>query len=503
MAFVKVERSPAGSHEPNKHPLFLMPSLGGPTSKLIDDRFLLHYSPNGRWMLSHRTNPVRLYVVPTSGGPERQLAAHLAEVGTGIWVDNSHVLLFGVAAGPTPRAERMDWWVASVDDKAVIRTGAYEKLRSQVLDPKRTLLAPPHAWYRGKVIFSARKGEVVNLWSLPLSTRSWTPTGDPERLTFGTGLEAGARVSNDGKIVFVSEQRAYNLHEFDVEGGSGKITGEARQVTRNSVYNFLLNASVDGHRLVYVSNRSGDWELWARELSSGKEVLLFKTSDHMPIPAISRDGLQVVFTDENIARDTQGLLLLSSSGGATRKLCQQCGYPVAWTTDGKTIIVQANRRDLNCSTCQVGIVDVASGSLRIASRKGLDPLALSPDGSQLVVESIGDRGRARFLAGFAEGRIAPESEWQRIGEGCCVPKWSPAGNLLYMISTRDGNRCIWAWNYNTRTKKIEGDPFPAKHFHDIRSHPATEVAGPFALAGNRLIISLAQISNEMWSAQLK
>src|SRR5436189_1932044 len=103
-----------------------------------------------------------------------------------------------------PLLDRLDWWVTTTDNSPAIRTGVYARLRQDVIDPKRTIIVLPNAWYRNQVIFSAQAGEAANLWSIPISARTWEAVGNPSRLTFGAAIEAGAQVSLNGNLVFAA-----------------------------------------------------------------------------------------------------------------------------------------------------------------------------------------------------------------------------------------------------------------------------------------------------------
>ena len=65
-----------------------------------------------------------------------------------------------------------------------------------------------------------------------------------------------------------------------------------------------------------------------------------------------------------------------------------------------------------------------------------------------LVRARPDR-RGRLLDGRREGSWddTGQAEWLPVSDGKVMdrePRWSSNGNLLYFLSTRDGNHCIWA-----------------------------------------------------------
>jgi hypothetical protein len=47
--------------------------------------------------------------------------------------------------------------------------------------------------------------------------------------------------------------------------------------------------------------------------------------------------------------------------------------------------------------------------------------------------------------------------------------WAPDGTLLYLVSARDGARCLWAQRINRASGMPVGEPFVVQHFHGGRN----------------------------------
>ncbi len=96
--------------------------------------------------------------------------------------------------------------------------------------------------------------------------------------------------------------------------------------------NYRPSVSADGSKLAYVSDRTGNFDVWLKDLASGKDTPVTRSEEAEVFVAISRDGNQVAFWD------SVSISLASTGGGAPRLLCEKCGRPDGWTQDGKVII---------------------------------------------------------------------------------------------------------------------------------------------------------------------
>src|SRR5206468_3285615 len=112
----------------------------------------------------------------------------------------------------------------------------------------------------------------------------------------------------------------------------GASAATMRRITQDRAMNYRPSISADGSKLAYVSDRTGNFDVWLKDLVSGKETALTHSEKAENFVAISRDASQVAFWDGT------GIYLASTGGGAPRLLCEKCGRPDGWTEDGKVII---------------------------------------------------------------------------------------------------------------------------------------------------------------------
>ena len=79
------------------------------------------------------------------------------------------------------------------------------------------------------------------------------------------------------------------------------------------------------------------------------------------------------------------------------------------------------------------------------------------------------------------------------------PFWSPSGRLLYYVSSRDGNLCLYAQRMNPETGKSVGEPFPVQHMDRQRSLSAIglEMIG-ITGAGNSIVFNMVTAASDIW-----
>ncbi|SDK01663.1 Imidazolonepropionase [Catalinimonas alkaloidigena] len=103
--------------------------------------------------------------------------------------------------------------------------------------------------------------------------------------------------------------------------------------------------SPDGKFLTYVSDRSGNMDLWVRDLSTGTDKCVADLPGYAMFPSWSPDGTQIAFY-ENDARNVWGkgaLHVVAATGGEPKKLHEELFVPSkpTWSADGKTIALSA------------------------------------------------------------------------------------------------------------------------------------------------------------------
>ena len=113
-------------------------------------------------------------------------------------------------------------------------TGAnrYKRELSRYSRDENLLAGGPAAWVDDQVYFSARR-DTTNLWKTTISPRTGKSSGQPRRLTFGTGQEREPSVASNGSLVFSSAAASTNVWRLPMDLKQGKVTGNLERVTRD------------------------------------------------------------------------------------------------------------------------------------------------------------------------------------------------------------------------------------------------------------------------------
>ena len=266
----------------------------------------------------------------------------------------------------------------------------------------------------------------------------------------------------------------------------------------------MPRVSRDGSTLVALSDRSGQVDIWLKDLRTGEERAVTTTSAPERAPQISSDGATVFFGIRE--GPLYPMYKVSAQGGTPQKVCADCGSLADISPDDNYVLYHTGEPwsayGLNLATGNRTLI--AGHQHRTYSSR------FSPDGKWITF--LTDTGRDEsprriFVAPFVPDQLSPESKWIPITDGDqrdFEPSWSTDGAMLYFLSDRDGNRCIWAMRVNRQTKHPNGDAFPVIHLHRMAAHiPVTVGAGVFGVSAGhgRLIFGAAELSSTIYRVE--
>ncbi len=511
-------RSDAGGGRPGQiqdGAIYVVSSFGGTPRKIASGGQRPRFSPDGSqiayWsgefgggsVAFSMRNFCRIFVVATSGGAPRQVRADFLGAAFPEWApDGRHLLFLGRRDEKLPLEESLDWWVTPLDQGTAIATGTLKATRDEKLRGP-TFVYPwaliPSSWdaRTNTLVFSAVSGDSTNLWRIGISPRTWKATGPPERLTSSSATEEGPSVVSvaDGsvRVAFASRAAHSDIWSLPIEANTGRVTGEPRQVTRDSATNFFPSLSADGRKVVFISTRSGHHEIWVKDLTTGEEMALTATGVDKYSPSFSPDGANVSFS---AYQDGQWKhFLVPSAGGVAELLCVSGGQATGWRPpDGKYLLgnTEDHRLILIDVPARLRIELLAIKGRLFAGRR------FSADG-RWIWFSEGTSQPRLFKAPFQGETMAPESTWLEFPEISAYDSaWSPDETLSYDISNRDGFNCVWARRVDRLTRRLAGPPIPIYHAHGVR----LTVAG-VNVGRDRMIFSLAERVGNIWTATWK
>jgi Tol biopolymer transport system component len=228
------------------------------------------------------------------------------------------------------------------------------------------------------------------------------------------------------------------------ESGAMRLTNP-RQVTFTTAVETDPAWSPDLGRIAYVSDQSGNADIWVGPASGGASVNL--TADHAGNdidPAWSPDGNQIAFVSE---RDGGGVFVMPAIGGrpvrvSPRGIAESLRSPV-WSADGSSLAHMRREPDAN-------FIEIISMRTQESRRLGVPGdqgnrfyLSWSPDGRFFAfIRATNPRFEVNrlWLIRVADGQMQAVTDGST---GAWSPGWSRDSRTLYFISNRGGSRDLW------------------------------------------------------------
>jgi Tol biopolymer transport system component len=470
--------------------VYVVPALGGDAFLVAQDGYSPKFSPDGNTIAY--LNAGKLYVTPVSMGQPTQLLAGFEINSPPLWSpDGSRLLVFGNAKG-----DALDWLAAPLDGSAPKKLGARE-----VFEKSGVSFYALEAWsWSGLFIVIESAG---NIYRVPMDVPSLRVSGSPQRLTFGSGLEAAPAGSSDGKITFMDVQQQRDIYSLRLDPRSGLAAGDLERLTEAASRDTGSDVSPDGRRLVYISNRWGSRDLWTKDLTTGKEVNLSNDSAEQEYPVLSADGERIAYMVMEKGR--QAIYVRPFEGGVGRPLCSDCGPPRSWSPDGRYLLFD---RDDPAATYTL---DVSSGEKKkiIGSpNAGLYLARVSRDGNWLLFRAEPTEGAARLLiAPFRGSQEIPEQEWMEVisDGGADLPAWNFTADSIYFISNRQGSWDLWMQRLDPATKRPQGEPQVVRRFPFMRQSLVMMGAAErrLSIGRDRLVFAVTELAGSVWLMEPK
>jgi TolB protein len=362
-------------------------------------------SPDGRWVAFSRTasgGRRRIFVDLLDGTGE---AACLTGERDGLW---DHV---DPAWSPDGRqlayADQRDLWVVAASG------GPARPLTSAHDNDRQPVWSADEQW----VYFASKRGATDAVWRIA------SHGGTPQRVTMGTGPETHPDVSRDGaRLVYSTFSQQFDVTVIDLRAGT-------RFEIRSSVLDNMPTLSPDGSAVVFVSNRSGSYELWRQAIRNGgpdgPPVRLTDHGDNVALPAFSPDGAWVAyFRARGANRD---IWMVPASGGSPVQVTEDPSQDLqpAFSPDGGSLAFVSGRSGRE----HVWIQPMA-GSRRTGEpwqlTDGEDPDFLpvwSPDGTTMAFNRSGEIWLSHAARGSTPRRLTSDA-------GAQVLRWEPDGTSL-------------------------------------------------------------------------
>ena len=304
--------------------IYVIPALGGNAKRVADSSIhgpggYPRFSPDGEW-ISYSLG--RAFIVPAAGGPARELESGLSVSRNPVWSpDGRHLLVEGsVEPRAFGRFPEFDWWVVPVQGGRAIRLDA-----AQVLENAGLALGAPFAWLAdgNRILFTGSlRGGATNLWQVRISPDDWRLASELRRLTSGTG-EADPSATPDGLIAFTDSSLNWDIWTLRVDANRAEGASEPQRLITGLSQETHPTLSADGRKLLFISDRAGNLDVWLRDLATGSDQPVTISTQQEPRGVISPDGARAAFVRDE--ERTRNLYVTDLATGTEKQLVQDIG----------------------------------------------------------------------------------------------------------------------------------------------------------------------------------
>ena len=241
----------------------------------------------------------------------------------------------------------------------------------------------------------------------------------------------GTRGVFDTRIAYVStgRDRFKEIHFSHLDGTDRK------RVTHNRTINMFPWWRRDGKGLVYLSVKTGKWQVFGFDLLTKREKVIARGDGR---GQWSPDGQHLATPMER--RGNHDIYRLNRSGHVVERLTHHPGIDTSptWSPEGDRIAFSSDRH----GSLQIYVLEVATGAIRRLTFKG--SYNTSPDWSP-TGELIAFTGRTNGVMNIFT--IRPDGSGLRMltanRSNDEDPSWAPDGRFLAFTSDRSGSRRIY------------------------------------------------------------
>ena len=238
----------------------------------------------------------------------------------------------------------------------------------------------------------------------------------------------------------------------------------------------------DSYRIVFDSNRRGNFGIYSVGLDGGEPKELIDSKYHDILPDVSKDGKFIVYARGKSAIGRNCDIWLANSDGSMPRLLVKNGNFPTFSTDGKTVYFEREQS-------KVMAFSIEKGEAREIFPLGLKPFfgkkvvlpRVSPDGTYLAFGSAYPRFWETWVINLQT------KEFFNVGFGC-EPVWNSDSTSFYWV-TRENTKSKSGISYfdiatkSSKTVQDNGEPFGHEYFPNISDDGALLVWG--ACPGNQ------------------
>jgi Tol biopolymer transport system component len=415
IAFVR----PAG----DKAEIWESPSLPGPKRKLGETSL---YPANLNRHPGLTASPDGLYLAtPSNGTTQEPPGIFLFSIKTGEWRRLTTAKYGDCQPSFSPDGKQIAFVGATtlgVEDLYVVPV-AGGQVNRLTTDQARINGA---AWTPDgrEIVFASKRGGSYGLWKINVSG------GEPEKLGITGDFLASPAISRRGNhLAYVQESSNTNIWSLEISA-PGRAAGVPVKFIFSSKEESSPQYSPDGKRIVFVSDRTGNPQIWVCEKDGSNPIALTKFEGTIAgTPRWSPNGEQIVF-DSRDTGESRIDVMRADGMGTPRPVTSGPGDDLvpSWSKDGKWIFFSSTRT----GKAEVWKAPIAAGEpVQLTRDGGFAPLP-SADG-RFVYYAKGPTTAGLWrvpVDGGAETKVMDDLQVSFWGQ------WAATDAGIYFMSSR-------------------------------------------------------------------
>jgi Tol biopolymer transport system component/DNA-binding winged helix-turn-helix (wHTH) protein len=273
-----------------------------------------------------------------------------------------------------------------------------------------------------------------------------------------------------------------------------------RQVTFDSGLQREPSWSPDGRSIAYVSDRSGNSDIWVQALADPNPTQVTRAPEDDSQPDWSPNGQWLAFRSE---RDGGGLYVVPARGGAERRIAS-FGYQPIWSPDGSLVLFSSSGHEGGTPKMYVvGLDGTAPKPVRpdlMAGLRGLQ-VAWRPDTRDISIWARNAAAKWTFLTApvlsgpAVTSEISRDVERQIAAAGLSFGRfrWSRSGRYLFFEGRSQQVRNLWRVTVDPTTLAWIDGP------ERLTTGTSDDSEMAVSADGTRLIFSARHARTRLWS----
>lgn len=301
-------------------------------------------------------------------------------------------------------------------------------------------------------------------------------------------------------LIFVSAMGGLVLSKFRTKE---VLPLKTSQLTISSGLDIFPCYSPDGSKIVYASDRTGNFEIYVKTLTLGtQEQQLTKDNNQNIQPVWSPDGTKIAY----YSKTKGGICEISAQGGESKQLTSFGSYP-AWSRDGRYLAFQSDPvNDLSASAfaamppSTIWVLDLNGGTPKQITQPstllgGHGAPTWSPDGKKIAFV-VYDRHAATIYTIERDGGTPIKMTSNEID--CYDPVYAQDSSALYYCGvTRTRDYGLWK-------QPLDKAGLPVGDAKLIINLGVGAIRQPsISPDGKRLVYTALSLSSNLWSINIK